>query len=519
MNKFFRVSLSFFVIFVFLSGSCPALEESPFLDPEIIISMDLKDANLKDILKILSIQSGLNFIASEAVQNRTMTLYFDKVMLKEAMDKIFSANNLSYELDKTANIFLVKDWGKPQIETVTKIFYLKNATVSSSSLKEEMKNNTGAVMGASSSGSTLTSTSDTSGTSEGGKWKTEEDAGITSAVKKLLTPVGLLIEDYRTNSLIITDIPSRMPVIEKVISALDVPVSQVMLEVEMLDVSKSAVDRLGFKYGTTPFTVILSGASASLGAPFGNWGKLFDRGSGGISINEVTAPDGADYSYKVALDFLSTQTDTKYLARPRLLTLNNETAEIKITTDEAIGIISSQSGEGAGAASTQEAERYQTGVSLRVTPQINPDTGEVTLFILPSVSDATQAVEFEAGGETATFKNPETRATRSVVRIKDGDTVVIGGLIRHDKGEVITKVPFLGDIPLLGKLFFTNRTTTPNRERELLVFITPRIVNNANKVELAQTIAPAFPAREQDTASGLNRQLAVATSLDKFETR
>jgi type II secretory pathway component GspD/PulD (secretin) len=105
------------------------------------------------------------------------------------------------------------------------------------------------------------------------------------------------------------------------------------------------------------------------------------------------------------------------------------------------------------------------------------------------------------------------------VRIKDGDTVVIGGLIRHDKGEVITKVPFLGDIPLLGKLFFTNRATTPNRERELLVFITPRIVNNANKVELAQTITPAFPVREQDTASGLNRQLAVATSLDKFETR
>ncbi|TAM41239.1 hypothetical protein EPN54_02045, partial [bacterium] len=102
------------------------------------ISMDFKDASLKDILKALSIQSGMNFIASEAVKDRKVTLYFDKVPLSQVMGEIFDANNLSYKLDSSSNIFVVKDWGAMNPDTVTKVFYLKYATVSSSSLKEDM---------------------------------------------------------------------------------------------------------------------------------------------------------------------------------------------------------------------------------------------------------------------------------------------------------------------------------------------------------------------------------------------
>ncbi len=92
-------------------------------EPEI--SLDFQDVGLKDILKVFSIQSGLNFIASEAVQDRKITLYLDKVPLKKAMDKLFGANNLTYELDRDANIFIVKDWGKLRVEPVTRVFGLK----------------------------------------------------------------------------------------------------------------------------------------------------------------------------------------------------------------------------------------------------------------------------------------------------------------------------------------------------------------------------------------------------------
>jgi len=200
MKKIFIGSVAVFFL------CCSVLESSAVEalfapSPGVVISMDFKDVSLKDVLKVLSIQSGMNFIASEAVQDRTLTLYMDKVSLKEAMEKIFSANNLTYDLDKGANIFLVKDWGKPMIETVTKVFYLKHATVSSSSLKEEMKNNIVSSTGTTTTGSGSTST--------GGKWDVEDESGITKAVKKMLTSHGTLIEDFRTNSLIVTDAVCR----------------------------------------------------------------------------------------------------------------------------------------------------------------------------------------------------------------------------------------------------------------------------------------------------------------------
>ncbi|TRZ95936.1 hypothetical protein D4R78_02235, partial [bacterium] len=123
-----KSAIKLFVFIYFLSNIFPGLaaaQEVPPLNSRTTISMDLQDASLKDILKLLSQQSGLNFIASKAVQDRDITLYMDNVPIKEAMDKLFSANNLSYELDKKANIFIVKDWGEPQIETITKVFPLK----------------------------------------------------------------------------------------------------------------------------------------------------------------------------------------------------------------------------------------------------------------------------------------------------------------------------------------------------------------------------------------------------------
>lgn len=505
MKKIFIGSVAVFFL------CCSVLESSAVEallapSPGAVISMDFKDASLKDVLKVLSIQSGMNFIASEAVQDRTLTLYMDKVSLKEAMDKIFSANNLTYDLDKSANIFLVKDWGKPMIETVTKVFYLKHATVSTSSLKEEMKSNI-ASTGTTSSGT-------------GGKWGVEDESGITKAVKKMLTPqIGTLIEDFRTNSLIVTDVPSRMPVIMQVIAALDVAVPEVMLEVEILDVSKNLVDAIGFKFGQTPFTVTLTGATVDLGLPFKSWSKMFTPAYTGV-VNQqgsLAINTGAS-TYSMALDFLRTDTDTKYLARPKILALNNETAEIKITTQEAIGVVTTMVGQGAASDTTTSAERTETGITLRVTPQVNPETGEITMFVMPTVKDTVTSTIPIGGVGTVMYKDPEERSTKSTVRVKDGETMIMGGLIRNQRTDVITKLPFLGDIPILGN-FFKHRSTSPNRERELLVFITPRIMKDAPAMTLAQARPAALPEREQTATSGVDRQAVISNSLDKFEKK
>ncbi len=504
MKKTFLIFVFIFsiVCIFFIPHLNAAVAQDPPAGSEPIISMDFQDVSIKDVLKMLSMQSGMNFIASEAVADRKVTLYLDKVPLSQAMDKIFSANNLSYELDSKANIFIVKDWGKMETETITKVFYLKHASVSSSSLKSEASTNVD-------SSSTSTSTSGASG-----KWKSETESGITFSIKKLLSTGGSLVEDFRTNSLIVTDSPARMKVIAQVIASLDVEIPQIMLEVEMLDVSKNSVDKMGVKYGQTPLTAFIYGAAAGMGFPYGSWSKIFSPGQGSLNINPGSISDTGESTgspYTVQLDFLKSQTDTKVLARPRIMTLNNETAELKIVTNEAIGQITDTQGQGSSSSTTVTAERVETGISLRVTPQINSDNGDITMYIYPKVKDAT----------TSTFnplyKDPEERSTKTTVRIKDGETVVIGGLIRHDKSEIITKLPVLGDIPIIG-VMFRHKNRDKDRERELLVFITPHIVNNG-QIKLEQMQRLSLPIREQSAVTHVNRDYLINSSLNNFDKK
>jgi len=530
MNKNFKsfVFVLFIANFIF-SQQALALESPPK------ISMDLQDASLKDVLKILSMQSNLNFVASEMVQDRKVTLYMDNVPLKEAMDKIFKANNLSYDLDKESSLFIVKDWGQLTVETLTEVFFLKHAMVSSSSLKEEMKNNM-----VQESADSSSSDSGSSSSEDKGKWKVEDEAGITQSVKKLLSTAGSVIEDFRTNSLIVTDIPSRMEIVRSVIKALDVAVPQVLLEVEMLDVSKNAVDQLGVDWPTTLATADFTQAFRVFN-PFGKKGTSgqgteidVTEGTGFLEAASWAAPHFGPVVFgvlnsKVSLDFLKTQTDTKFLARPKILTLSNETAEIKIISNEAIGLNSNTQGSGAeGATQTITVERAETGVTLRVTPQVNLDTGEITMFLNPSVSEAsTSLTTLTAGiaGNTTTgqytFRNPETRTTKSMVRVKDGETVVLGGMIVNQTTTTVKKIPILGDIPILGKVF-RHTETTPGKERELLVFITPRIIKDGvvmDKGSLdAQPIKKmTLPGREQSTVSVINRQSSINTYMNTLE--
>jgi len=114
-----------------------------------------------------------------------------------------------------------------------------------------------------------------------------------------------------------------------------------------------------------------------------------------------------------------------------------------------------------------------------------------------------------------TVKDPEERATKSIVRIKDNETVILGGLIRNQFSETRSKLPFLGDIPMIGALF-RNKNTSQNNERELLVFITPHIVKD-NNIALASATTTALPEREQNTVSGMDRRLVIESSLNNFD--
>ncbi len=463
--------------------------EDSFLYPEYskTISMDFKDASLTDVLKIFSQQSGLNFIAADEISDKTITLFLDKVPVEVALDKILTANSLTYQTQPGSNIFVVKYSPRPAKELMTRIYNLKHASVVSSKINTTISIDTeggGASSGSSSSGSSPAAAM--SGGSEQGSGG-DSSTGLVAALKTVLTPDGSIVEDPRTNSIIITDIPRQFPLIEQTIAALDVPIPQILIEVEMLDISKDAASQIGVKIGDTPVT--FSGGERDHLYPW-DQNMLLDKGFsfgeeyrvGTISAAGLTA----------TLQFLKTRTDTKNLARPRILTLNNETAQIQISTDEAIGV-STQVDASSGGLSTSstEAERVKTGVFLTVTPQANLTTKDITMAIAPKVIQARSGGTFDG----QTFKDPEERGSKSVLRVQDGDTIILGGLLRTDYSDTQTKVPLFGDIPVVGAAFRHN--DKDNTERELVIFITPHIVDESIKPKLAFTGSREI-VREQD---------------------
>ncbi|MCK5287954.1 MAG: hypothetical protein KAJ79_02745, partial [Candidatus Omnitrophica bacterium] len=281
------------------------------------VSMDLEKARMVDVLKMLSQQTGLNFVTTEAVRGREVTLYMDKVPLKQAMDLIFEANNLAYDFYPESKAFIVKEMGKPSIELRTKIYRLKYVRVSGSRLQKEISEKMG----------------ETGGDSD----------GLKGALGGVLTEVGKVIEDSATNSLIVIDVPFQFKIIDEVIRKLDISNPTVMISVEMLDVSKSKLDKMGFKFENGLYAKYTPGARSSH-YPFTrslvkNAGSQLESSSD--SSNSLLGILDLR-SFTTVMQFLTEETTTKFIARPKILTLSNETAEVNITAQEAIGVTTTE---------------------------------------------------------------------------------------------------------------------------------------------------------------------------------
>jgi type II secretory pathway component GspD/PulD (secretin) len=521
MRKNLRLS-GFFMVFL-LSILVPRLNAetglSSILDSDRTVSMDLQEANLKDVLKIFSIQSGLNFISSDAVKDRKITLYLENVPIQMAMEKIFSANKLNYNYDEAAGIFTVNYADDPaNPDMLTKIYQLKYRSVSSANLEKEKINLF--------SGASVTSGVTGSGTGTGpGSSPAPTASSLFETLKQLLSKTGKITEDSKTNSVIITDVASRFAVFDEIIARLDIPQPQVMLEVEMLDVSKDVVDQMGFNVGSSssssPFTFILG---SSLANSRGFIGDLTKRkaniDTAGVAGNVVMGN-----ALALVLDYLNQQADTKYLARPRILTLNNETAEIGITKDEIVSATRTTETASSGTTTTSTTYVRATelkltpegvGIFLRVTPQINMDTGEINLVVNPKTSSTVKSPVVTSNTEIA--YDPEVRSTKSIIKVFDGETVVLGGLIHQEKQETDTKLPLLGDIPVMGALF-RHKSVDKNLERELLVFITPRIMKERG-FKVAQSGKPAvtdFAYSDAQPATSPDRKQTIVDMLNTFE--
>jgi type IV pilus assembly protein PilQ len=437
------------------------------------ISMDFQQAALKDVLKVFSQQAGLNFVATENIENKQITLYLDNVTVRDALDSIMSANNLTYEQAAGSAIFIVKESGKPKIELMTKVYALDFARIAESG--EGVVSAEGAFQ-------------ETGGTSSG-------FTDIQPVIENLLSKgpdgsrLGSVVVDKRTNSLIITEVPDNFAIIEDTIKKLDSITPQALIEAEIVEIQTSALKSLGLEWGTNDGTFVrFTGPTKITHFPFIRQSNPFSKSLlGDPGTTETVTTDTSTTTSSIIQDptlgvlslqefsfvikALESNNMARYLAKPRIMSLSSETAEIKISSDTVVGVKKTSitdTGE-----VIEEAERVETGVTLKVTPTVN-QKGYITMTIEPEISRAVQSAYF------SNFVDPTKRSAKTTVMLKDGQTIAIGGLLKTDEEDSGRNVPGLSRIPLLGNLFRSKGRQSV--ETEIIVFITAHAILEADDI-------------------------------------
>lgn len=278
--------------------------------------------------------------------------------------------------------------------------------------------------------------------------------------------------DAATNSLIIQAPPSRMQAIESVIRQLDIRRAQVLVEAIIVELTTNRARELGFQFFVDGSDEGQPSALTSFGDAGSNIVELSvnpESIGSGLSLGVADAVDGIDFG--ALLRVLSSDADTNILSTPSLVTLDNQQAEIVV--GQNVPFITGQfTGQDAGSDARspfQTIERRDVGLTLRVKPQIN-EGDTIKMEIEQEVSNIAQTVQ------QASDLITNTRELRTVVLVDDGQTLVLGGLIDDQVRTRTQKIPFLGDIPLLGRLFRFDSTTT--EKRNLMVFLHPRILHD-----------------------------------------
>ena len=274
--------------------------------------------------------------------------------------------------------------------------------------------------------------------------------GIVNAVTSILSSEGIMTFDIRTNALIVTDYPEILKRVDEIIAGLDKKIDQVLIKAEIIELSDTISNILGIKYGdlTTPGRMIqgtyTSPTVGGLAYPFNNSFFGQDELLNSVALSSRGNLDDLDElgtvfgtlsagSFSVVMDAIKTSNKGKFLSRPRIMTLDNEPAVVDITADTAVSATTTV--DESGNVNTSY-EREETGILLRVTPQIHVDDS-VTMLVQPSVTRTAASSQFP----TAAL-DPFTRSVLTKVRIHQGDTISIGGLLQNDLAKVNQKVPF-----------------------------------------------------------------------------
>ncbi len=293
-----------------------------------------------------------------------------------------------------------------------------------------------------------------------------EAKDVKGLVEAIVGDEGTVQVDDTNNVIAIEAVGGDLDSVRELIQEVDKPPRQVLIEATIAELTDNATTQLGIQWGDTDNSlVVATGAARQTKFPFDDdfVKGTVDNVEQGYTYGQLSFAD-----FQVKLQALERNGDASILASPRIRVLNRREAEINITTKTAVARRTTETEVGGSAGRVEETQFEDVGVSLTVTPHIHANQ-TITLDVQPSVSDTVESTTFNDAINTF-----ERTATTTVI-MGDGETIAIGGLLQATEDETVTKVPILGDIPLLGKLF--THTQRQTERTDLVVFLTLRLVD------------------------------------------
>ncbi len=465
-------------------------EENEALDKRV--SVNVNNMPIGTFLSSIARQSKINFIMdNEKYAEKKVTASLKDVTAREALDTLLRVQGLTYQRIGKSDNYVITQRSDESPDLITKVYTLNYVSLQpQSTMSQNLKNimpadSTSTSLGSGSSGLSSVNVFDSNSSSSSGPGFTlgsgnnnassgssgsNDGSAILDVIKSVLSPKGRIAVDARTNKLIVSDVPEVFPQIEAILAELDVKAPQILIEAQIVEVSKSSGFDVGFNWNIE--------GSFNAGKTDVPW-TWFKKDSSGNILKWFGANDNDATGEGWTLDFstlsvvfkaLMSSGEARSLGKPKVITMNNSPAVITSAREAAISKVTKDTNSGSDT-SYSGVERKTVGLKLTVTPQVNKE-GYVTLNVAPSYSDL---VPSETVSKDQQTYDTVTRAVSTLVRVKSGQTVVLGGLLQSNEKETTTKVPVLGQIPVLGWLFTSkvkSKSTT-----DLVIFLTPTVLS------------------------------------------
>lgn len=487
--------------------------------PDTLISLDLRDMDIIEVFKYIATKAGLNIVPTKAVTGR-VTFTADNVSVRDVFDIILRSNALACEKHGTIyNVMTEAEYkalyGRNFYDSrVFKVFRLQYAIPDqASNLLNTMKSEIGKVLLDAESGVILViDTPDRVANMEAALQAMEHKSvikvfnlkyarakEIEEQLKAQLDSkkVGSIKADERTNQVVVQTLPERMEGIARLIEGLDQKTRQILIDAKIVQVKLNSSNTAGVeweglfdvskKYGSTyvgSYPVSSVGASTDdwrsrqqviadtgyIGSyPFTGTSTDYAAGRASIASEEMHIGVVGKHDFDTIIKYLKTVGQTRVLSNPKLAVVNNQEARIHVGERQAY--ITTTTTQTQTSTTTAESVTYvDVGIQLMVTPTINED-GFVTVKIKPEISSVPSFLETANGNKIPII---DTSTAETIVMVKDGTSILIGGLSKEDKRNNDSGTPFLSKIPLIGQAF--KSSTNSVARTEMIVMLTPHVI-------------------------------------------